>query len=151
MYLTTITWTLLSNAKYSKLQVCSNFTVTPVNSTTVLISWSPPYTLEGVPILGYNVTITNTTSEENEILLVEDTILPCCTPLSWPFWSWEQLHYHCGTYQWSRSRRTKGIFCTIYSNHFFTQRWVGRFNITIEYFPRNIFTWRKNKYLSWYM
>ena len=70
--------------------------------------------------------------------------------LHWPSWSWEQLHCHCGTYQWGRSRWTKGIFCTIYSNHFFTQRWVGRFNITIEYFPRNIFTWRKNKYLSWY-
>ena len=34
------------------------------NYDTVLISWSPPFTLEGVPILGYNVTITNTTSGE---------------------------------------------------------------------------------------
>ena len=32
------------------------------NYNTLLISWSPPFTLEGVPILGYNVTITNTTS-----------------------------------------------------------------------------------------
>ena len=46
-----------------------------INSTTVLISWSPPFTLEGVPILGYNVTITNTTSGENETMLVEDTTL----------------------------------------------------------------------------
>ena len=43
----------------------------PINSTTVLISWSPPFTLEGVPILGYNVTITNTTSGENETMSVE--------------------------------------------------------------------------------
>ena len=57
------------------LESVSNLTVTPVNSTTVLISWSPPFTLEGVPILGYNVTITNTTSEENKTLLVEDTTL----------------------------------------------------------------------------
>ena len=53
----------------------SNLTVTPFNSTTALISWSSPFTLEGVPILGYNVTITNTTSGENETMLVEDTTL----------------------------------------------------------------------------
>ena len=52
-----------------------NSTDTNVNSTTVLISWSPPFTLEGVPILGYNVTITNTTSGKNETMLVEDTTL----------------------------------------------------------------------------
>ena len=46
-----------------------------INSTTILISWSPPFTLEGVPILGYNVTITNTISGENETILVEDTTL----------------------------------------------------------------------------
>ena len=33
-----------------------NLTVLSINSTTVLISWSPPFTLEGVPILGYTVT-----------------------------------------------------------------------------------------------
>ena len=48
----------------------SNLTVVPINSTTVLISWSPPFTLEGVPILGYNVTFTNT-SGENETMSVE--------------------------------------------------------------------------------
>ena len=53
----------------------NSLTVTLINSTTVLISWSPPFTLEGVPILGYNVTITNTTSGENETVLVEDTTL----------------------------------------------------------------------------
>ena len=57
------------------LESVSNLTVTSINSTTVLISWSPPFTLEGVPILGYNVTITNTTSGENETMLVEDTTL----------------------------------------------------------------------------
>ena len=53
------------------LEPVSNLTVVPINSTTVLISWSPPFTLEGVPILGYNVTITNTTSRENETMSVE--------------------------------------------------------------------------------
>ena len=57
------------------LESVSNLTVTIINSTTVLISWSPPFTLEGIPILGYNVTITNTISGENETLLVEDTTL----------------------------------------------------------------------------
>ena len=33
----------------------------------------PPFTVEGVPILGYNVTITNTTSEENETMLLNST------------------------------------------------------------------------------
>ena len=46
------------------LEAVIDFTVVSINSTTVLISWSPPFTLEGVPILGYNVTITNTTSGE---------------------------------------------------------------------------------------
>ena len=53
------------------LDSVSDLTVVPINSTTVLISWSPPFTLEGVPILGYNVTITNTTSGENETMSVE--------------------------------------------------------------------------------
>ena len=44
------------------LESVSNLTVTLINSTTVLISWSPPFTLEGVPILGYNVTITSATN-----------------------------------------------------------------------------------------
>ena len=57
------------------LESVSNLTVTSINSTTVLISWSPPFTLERVPILGYNVTITNTTSWKNETMLVEDTAL----------------------------------------------------------------------------
>ena len=57
------------------LESVSNLTVTLINSTTVLISWTPPFTLEGVPILGYNVTITNTTGGENETMLVEDTSL----------------------------------------------------------------------------
>ena len=53
------------------LESVSDLTVVSINSTTVLISWSHPFTLEGVPILGYNVTITNTTSEENETMSVE--------------------------------------------------------------------------------
>ena len=53
------------------LESVSNLTVTLINSTTVLISWSPPFTLEGVPILGYNVTITNATSGKNETMSIE--------------------------------------------------------------------------------
>ena len=57
------------------MESVSNLTVTLINSTTVLITWSPSFTLEGVPILGYNVTITNMTSRENETILVKDTTL----------------------------------------------------------------------------
>ena len=46
-----------------------------INSTAVLITWKPPFTLEGVPILSYNVTISNTISGENETIPVEDTTL----------------------------------------------------------------------------
>ena len=53
------------------LKKVSSLTVSIINSTAVLISWSPPFTLEGVPILGYNVTITNTTSGENETKLAK--------------------------------------------------------------------------------
>ena len=53
------------------LEQVTNLVVVSINSTTVLISWSPPFTLEGVPILGYNVTVTNTTSGENETMSVE--------------------------------------------------------------------------------
>ena len=48
------------------LESVNDLTATSFNSTTVLISWSPPFTLEGVPILGYNVT-----SDESEIISVE--------------------------------------------------------------------------------
>ena len=57
------------------LGVVQNLTVTTINSTAFFISWSPPFTLKGVPILGYNVNITNTTSGENETVSVEDTTL----------------------------------------------------------------------------
>ena len=63
-----------SRASTGVLKPVKNLIVTLINSTTVLISWSPPFTLEGVPILGYNVTITNT-SGENETMLVKDTTL----------------------------------------------------------------------------
>ena len=56
------------------LESVSNLTVTSFNSTTVLISWSPPFTLEGVPILGYSVNITS--GKNNTITtFVTETIL----------------------------------------------------------------------------
>ena len=36
------------------------------DSTNVLLIWTPPYTLKGVPIKHYSVTITNTISGEKE-------------------------------------------------------------------------------------
>ena len=33
-----------------------------VNSTSINITWSAPYTLDGVDILGYNITIANTSN-----------------------------------------------------------------------------------------
>ena len=33
-----------------------------VNTTSLTVTWSAPYTLDGVPILGYNITITNTSN-----------------------------------------------------------------------------------------
>ena len=41
------------------LESVSNLNVTVINSTTIFISWSPPFTLDGVPILWYIVTITS--------------------------------------------------------------------------------------------
>ena len=52
------------------LKSVNNLTVTRLNSTTLLISWTPPFTLEGVPILSYNVTITNS-SNMNVTLSIE--------------------------------------------------------------------------------
>ena len=43
-----------------------------INSTTVLVSWIPPFTLEGVPILGYNVTFY--INGENDIISIEKYI-----------------------------------------------------------------------------
>ena len=59
------------NLHVGLLESVNDLTVVSINSTTVLISWSPPFTLEGVPILGYNVTITNTPTGENETMSVE--------------------------------------------------------------------------------
>ena len=42
------------------LEHVSNLTVTVINSTTIFVSWVSPFTLEGVPILGYSVTIAKT-------------------------------------------------------------------------------------------
>ena len=43
--------------------------MTIFNSSTLLISWNPPFTLEGVPILGYIITIDNTaSSDKNETI-----------------------------------------------------------------------------------
>ena len=53
------------------LESVSNLSVITVNSTTVLISWIPSFTLEGVPIIGYNLTINNNTSGENVTSTVE--------------------------------------------------------------------------------
>ena len=47
--------------------------MTSIDSTAVLISWSPPFTLEGVPILRYIVTIASTTSVAN--VTVNNTLL----------------------------------------------------------------------------
>ena len=55
------------------LDSVNDLAVEPINSTTIKISWSPPFTLDQVPILGYTVTITNVTSGENEVLEMENT------------------------------------------------------------------------------
>ena len=47
--------------------------MTVINSTTIFIFWSPPFTLKGVPILRYIVTIASTTSVVN--VTVNDTLL----------------------------------------------------------------------------
>ena len=56
------------------LEPVSNLSVTPVNSTTIIISWIPPITLEGVPILGYHVTI-NTSVGTSDTILVKSKIM----------------------------------------------------------------------------
>lgn len=45
------------------------------NESTIIItvSWTPPFTLIGVPILAYNVTIMNTTGGNKETSLIENT------------------------------------------------------------------------------
>lgn len=35
---------------------------------SAILSWDPPYSLEGVPILGYNVTVSSTESDWNIII-----------------------------------------------------------------------------------
>ena len=57
------------------LESVTNLTVTPIDSTTVLIAWNPPFTLEGVPIIGYYITVTNTTSGNNKTKFVMDTTM----------------------------------------------------------------------------
>ena len=54
------------------LEAVHDLNVTSINSSIVLISWSPPFTLEGVPILGYNVTTCKTNI--NEDVLICETI-----------------------------------------------------------------------------
>ena len=79
------------------LESVSNLAVTLIDSIIVLISWSPPFTLEGLPILGYNVTITNTTSGENETALVEDTMYTLLYSIDSD--DGFTYRYHCGSIQ----------------------------------------------------
>ena len=44
-------------------------TVTVLNGSSVLLKWSAPYTLDNVPITGYNI------SDDEGILLDTDTVL----------------------------------------------------------------------------
>lgn len=53
----------------------TNILVRPENDSTVNISWTPPSTLEGVPIDGYSITITNNTSGRNETVSVKSNYL----------------------------------------------------------------------------
>ena len=57
------------------LESVDDLIVSRINSTTVLISWSPPFTLEGVPILGYNVTISNRRENETTSVDLEEPML----------------------------------------------------------------------------
>ena len=43
----------------------SNFSHAFINSTSLNITWSAPYTLEGVDILGYNISIINTSNDNS--------------------------------------------------------------------------------------
>ena len=58
-----------------KAEMISSFNITPINSTTVLISWSPPFTPKGIPILDYHVTITNIVTGEEETFSTDNTSL----------------------------------------------------------------------------
>ena len=53
----------------------TNILVHPINDSTVNISWTPPPTLEGVPIDGYSVTVTNDISGRNENISVKSNYL----------------------------------------------------------------------------
>ena len=44
------------------LAVIGNIHNMIINSTSLNVTWSAPYTLDGVDILGYNITITNTSN-----------------------------------------------------------------------------------------
>ena len=48
----------------------NNLIVTPA---AFLISWTPPFTLEGLPIHGYNVTVTNTFNRKSKTFFVVNT------------------------------------------------------------------------------
>ena len=56
------------------LDSVNDLTVDSINATAVRISWNPPISLEGVPILKYTVTITNASSGD-EIDTVNTTLL----------------------------------------------------------------------------
>ena len=121
--------------------------MTPVNSTTVLISWSPPFTLGGTrPGLQCHHHQHRTTSEENETLLVEDTTLLYSIDHPDPGNSFTVTvvlinEVRAGEPAKPYVQSTQIIF-------FYTKMSWYRFNIIIKYFPRNFFTCREN--LSWY-
>ena len=55
------------------LHAVSDINYNFINFTSLNITWSAPFTLEGVDILGYNITITNTTDNMSYAYFVQGT------------------------------------------------------------------------------
>ena len=67
------------------LSSVGDLSYTYINSSSLNISWSPPFTLPGTAITGYNISVTSNgtttnyfTSDSHEVLLLSDiTNSPC--------------------------------------------------------------------------
>lgn len=54
-----------------------NLTATQLNNTSVQLSWTPPYTLDNVPITGYYIDIFNTTVTDTNTTITLTNTDPC--------------------------------------------------------------------------
>ena len=87
----------LSSIYTGYLEAPTNLQLTEMNSETIQLSWGPPFTLAGVPILQYSVYVDDFTRTPERISIIENTtsvqyvIQKPCSSIRFSVSGWNEL------------------------------------------------------------